>query len=705
MGINLPASIIRVLLAAVWILAAPAAGAGTMTHEELARHFPSPLIVLEKDRSVPVWPIIKQNGPQDELVAYVFESMDLAPIPGFSGTPFNLLIALAPSGEFLEVRVLSQHEPVFLDGLGPDPLFAFVAQYGGVNLRQNIKIGSNLNKSDREVSTNVYLDGVAKATASVKIVNETVLASALKVARAKLGYAQGRDPSLAARVRTDVFEPMTWAQLIEKGWIRRLRLTNREVEAAYAGTATEGVDEVALRDPDGTYSDLYAAYLNVPTVGRSLLGDAGYARLMGRLEDGQHALWIMSAGRYQFVSEDFVRGAVPDRLGLQQGGLPLDLRDMDVELMPTLAGVPRDGVAKFFKVFAQAGLDPASPWRLSLRVTRERGQFRPEKVSRDFALDYALPKRFFVIPEDPGGKPWVALWKSRAWELTLLAISLGILTVALARQRQLAADPRRLAWFRWSFLAFTLLFVGWYAQAQLSIVTITGAIRTALATRDFSFLLYDPASLVLWAFSIVTLFVWGRGTFCGWLCPFGALQEFVAAAAKRLRVPQLRIPEGIDRWLVRAKYVVLVALLGSAAAAPALADRLAEVEPFKTAITLVFVRSWPFVAWAVATLLLGAFVYKGFCRWICPLGAALAAGGTLRLLRWIPRRAECGAPCQLCRHRCEYKAIERSGAIRYDECFQCLDCVGIYHDAARCAPLLLESRKGRKVVPIKLGNL
>ena len=61
----------------------------------------------------------------------------------------------------------------------------------------------------------------------------------------------------------------------------------------------------------------------------------------------------------------------------------------------------------------------------------------------------------------------------------------------------------------------------------------------------------------------------------------------------------------------------------------------------------------------------------------------------LRLWRWIPRRAECGTPCQTCRHRCQYDAIERSGAIRYDDCFQCLDCVGIHADEKRCAPVLL----------------
>ena len=143
-------------------------------------------------------------------------------------------------------------------------------------------------------------------------------------------------------------------------------------------------------------------------------------------------------------------------------------------------------------------------------------------------------------------------------------------------------------------------------------------------------------------------------------------------------------------WLLM---LLLAALVAAAAFAPQLAEKGVEIEPFKTAITVGFDRSWPFVAWAVLLLVLGGVYYKFFCRYLCPLGAAMTLGGTLRLLDWLPRRAECGQPCQTCRHRCSYDAIEKSGAIRYDRCFQCLDCVGIYHDAQRCAPLILHRKK------------
>ena len=185
--------VFTLLIAAGWTASS---SAGEMTHAELVKRFPQPYIIGEKDSAIPVWPIFKQNATANELVGYVFESIDLAPISGFSGLPINLLIALDPKGNFIDVSVLSHHEPVFLDGLGEAPMFQFVSQYKGLSLFQNIKIETQKNNTNKPHGVNVYLDGVTKATASVRIMNQTVLSAALKVARKKLGFAEGRDPDL-----------------------------------------------------------------------------------------------------------------------------------------------------------------------------------------------------------------------------------------------------------------------------------------------------------------------------------------------------------------------------------------------------------------------------------------------------------------------------------------------------------------------------
>lgn len=174
-------------------------------------------------------------------------------------------------------------------------------------------------------------------------------------------------------------------------------------------------------------------------------------------------------------------------------------------------------------------------------------------------------------------------------------------------------------------------------------------------------------------------------------------------AAKALRIKPQQFHRKVDAALKWVKYAVLAVLTISVAVASPLTNTLVEIEPFKTSISMNFQREWPYVAWAVACLVLSVLVFRGYCRYICPLGAALAIMGKLRLWKWIPRRTECGTPCQTCRHGCAYQAIEPTGKVDYDECFQCLDCVSDYQDDTRCLPLIRERKAGErsKVIPIQ----
>jgi NosR/NirI family nitrous oxide reductase transcriptional regulator len=681
------------------LTAAPdVARGGVLTHAELTQGFPSPYVVGQREADIPVWPIFRQNGPpafSTDLVGYVFESIDLAPIPGFAGTPINLLVAMDRNGEFFDVRVLSQHEPVFLGGVGQEPLFRFVSQYRGLSLKQSIKIGSGTTQAGRTGSTNVYIDGVAKATASVRIVNQTVLSAALKVARARLGFSGGRDPALVAHVRPDLFEPKGWAALEAAGLVQRLSLRNRDVERAFAGTSGSGADTEAVARPDDPFVDLYAALVTVPSSGRNLFTDAGWRAMSARINPGDHVLLVMSRGRYRFAGDDFVRGSVPDRLSLKQDGLAIEMRDLDLDAPLRAIGQPELDTAMAFRVIAQSGLDPGAPMQLSIRVTRARGIVYPERSSQDFALDVAVPARF-LIPADDDQKGWRAIWRARRVEVGALVLLLAGLSFLLARRSTLVSRAERLRWFRPAFLSVTLVYLGWVAQGQLSVVNIVALLQASVARRSWAFFLFDPMSTILWIFVLGSLVVWGRGTFCGWLCPFGALQELVASLARLAHIRTLRPSTSVDGRLKRVKYVVLAIVLAAALASPRWGDAVVEVEPFKTAITLLFARSWPFALYAIALVGVGAVIYKFYCRYLCPLGAFLALASALRRFDWLARRAECGKPCQTCRHRCEYQAIDPRGRIDYAECFQCMDCVAIYNSDELCTPRIL-ARKGKRM--------
>ena len=324
-------------------------------------------------------------------------------------------------------------------------------------------------------------------------------------------------------------------------------------------------------------------------------------------------------------------------------------------------------------------------------------------VSQDFS---SKVEQYDDLSEDEATRrEWISLWQSRGVDIALLLTGLFVLSLGLIAQQRFSASSQRLRILRTLYLLFTLGFIGWYAQGQLTIVNITAALESLTTGGDLSFLMNDPMTVILWLFVGLTLLVWGRGTFCGWLCPFGALQELISLVANAVGLRQRRLRTALDVKLKWVKYLVLATLLVSLSIAPGFAEKAVEIEPFKTAISFYFQRDWPYVLWAVACLLLGVVVYRGYCRYICPLGAALASVNFLQRWSWIPRREACGTPCQSCRHRCEYQAIAPTGKIHYSECFQCLDCVSIYQDDQRCLPLIQQKKTASRVIPVHAVSL
>jgi transcriptional regulator of nitric oxide reductase len=654
-----------------------------LTRAQLARLLPGGLSLGPRDSKIPAFPILRRG----EIVGYVFSTGAIAPMPGFSGTPIDLSVAIDRKGDIIDVQILNQKEPMFTEWLGDGPFLTFLKQYRGQSIRRNITVGSD--PEGRTAKGDVVLDGISRATVSVRIANLTILASARAVAGLRLDG--GAEPAALARVRPDDGgKILPWNALIERRLVGHLLLTNGTVNEAFARTHLANAEAAPQSDPQGRFIDLYFALASVPQIGRSLIGEAGYRELMRRLGPAGHALLVLADGRPSLAADGGAGGPPPLRLEQFDASLALTDITTDLGLTSRLAHFAQ---ARMLALDDPAGFDPGSPFNLVLRVVRRGGAILPETAAREFVATYALPEGLIERrgPEAGPRGGWADIWWSRRTDLALTSLLLAALALGLCFQRTLTRRPQWFARARIGSLALTLGFIGWYAQGQLSIVTLMGVLRAAGHNLDLGFLLFDPVSLLIWGFVIISLFIWGRGTFCGWLCPFGALQELADRLGHLLGLPQWRLPPAWDRRLERIKYGVLLVLAITAVLDAGAADTFAEVEPFKTAITLGFVRQWPFLTYA-GLLLLGAMVtFKPYCRFLCPLGAALAVGGRVRLVDWIPRRRECGTPCKLCSHRCRYNAIEPAGAIRYGECFQCLDCVGIYHDARQCVPLVLEA--------------
>ena len=365
-----------------------------------------------------------------------------------------------------------------------------------------------------------------------------------------------------------------------------------------------------------------------------------------------------------------------------------------------------------FIVRAQHRFDPGTPWNLELLVRRQTGPVA--SLFTSFALPYQTPEAYLLRPQpsaeelaalEEAKRPlWLRIWYQKSFQIGVLLGALALLATILFLQDALTRRPHLLHWVRRGYLAFTLVFIGWYCLGQLSVVNVLTFVHALFEGFRWELFLSDPILFILWTFTAASVLLWGRGVFCGWLCPFGALQELLNEAARKLRVPQFELPFAVHERLWAIKYIILLALFGLSLESLATAERAAEVEPFKTAITLGFARQWGFVAYAGGLLLVNLFTRKVYCRYLCPLGAALAIPGKARLFDWLKRRKECGQPCQLCARECEIQAIHPDGRINANECHYCLDCQLTYHDQNKCPPLVNKRKKRSKPEPADDGE-
>jgi NosR/NirI family nitrous oxide reductase transcriptional regulator len=573
-------------------------------------------------------------------------------------------------------------------------------------------------------------DIVSGATVTVLVMADSVVRSAVRLVRSgRILPGLTDQPSLAeSQVSKTVdmgqTEARDWQSLLGDGSVRRLKITLDDINRAFEKSGNkEAAERPESGNPDDTFIDLYVALASVPAIGRSLLGKTGYERLGSQLKPGQQAVLIAGEGRYSFKGSGYVRGGIFDRVEIEQEGSGTRFRDRNHERLGAIeaAGAPALPEIGLFIVPDDFSLDPTEPWEIELLVQRATGA--REKAFLEFTLNYALPERYLkreaapvaaagavgsktgqaqALPSnteaagEPGEEPlWKQMWRRNTVSVVITGLAIIVLTGIFFFQNALVRRPVVYTWVRRSFLFFTLVWLGWYANAQLSVVNVLTFTNALVTGFSWDYFLTAPLIFILWSSVAISLLFWGRGPFCGWLCPFGALQELTNSVAKALGVPQLRIAWDLHERLWPIKYVIFLGLFGMSLYSLAAAEQLAEVEPFKTAIILKFVRDWPFVLFAVALLVAGLFIERFFCRYLCPLGAALAIPGRMRMFEWLRRWPECGSPCQRCANECPVQSIHPEGHINVNECIYCMHCQELYRDDQRC-PHMIQVRLKRE---------
>lgn len=653
-------------------------------------------------KDVAVAPVLKGG----ETVAYVFATSDFVGTTGYSGKPIHTLVAVDKDARILGVRLVKHSEPIVLIGIPEAKVKALVASYAGLDLVKEAKSGGTAHK----------VDIISGATVTVMVIDDSIVRSGLKVARALgLGGLAAEADTAGPRYEIDpnAASPADWTAAEGDGTIRRLSLDVGQVNAAFASHPDARARERALTEPPETpFIDMQVALVSVPAIGKALLGPAQESNLASWLKKGDNAIAIVARGLYSFKGSGYVRGGIFDRIVLIQDDVSVRFHDRDHHRLGgiALAGAPDFTEMDLFRIPAASGFDPAKPFRIQLLAHRDVGPV--EKVFHTFDLAYQLPQAYLhaiaapeapakaetVAADRPEGAAQAALWK-RIWQdsklkIAVLGAMLVVLTGIFFFQTFATRNARGFYIFRIGFLLVTLVFLGWYANAQLSVVNLMALFGSLVAGFSWQAFLLDPLTFILWFAVAAALLFWGRGAYCGWLCPFGALQELSNQVARKLKIPQWTLPWGLHERLWPIKYMIFLGLFGASLVSVEQAEHLAEIEPFKTAIILKFIRAWPFVAYAVSLLVAGLFVERFYCRYLCPLGAALAIPARIRMFDWLKRYHECGNPCQTCSIQCPVQAIHKTGEINPNECINCMHCQVLYQSKSVC-PVVIKKMKSQ----------
>jgi transcriptional regulator of nitric oxide reductase/NAD-dependent dihydropyrimidine dehydrogenase PreA subunit len=661
----------------------------------------------------------------DKIVAYVFSTVDIIDSRGYSGTPFDVIAGVDLSGRITGAKVVFHTEPIIVEDAGRQrELDAFLAREAGRSLTG----GSSAPPPDY----------VAGATISSRAMHAAVLAAARLVLRARLAQpattasAVATAPAVgtaagapaASTVDLDTYSVRSLDDLIAQGAVARRRVTSGEVAAALA---KQGASGAKLDWPLGKDDDLYIEFLTAlvtPTaIGGNLLGVVKLEEYKNQLPKGAEAIIVASRGPYDFFGTTYVQasgGNRFDRLRVMQNGKTFSFVQNDYTYAVPM---PDYQFAALFALPANSGFDPKKPWRLEILVNSAS----LPRASVAFGLDYKLPDSLPAAPLAPASAvnsnlpqgtaadapgldadldlpppvpAWVEAWSEASTNVAILAVLLSVLTLIFIFQARLARFRVAHRIVRTGFLLVVLVWLGWTAGVQLSIVNVINYVMAPFNRFGIGFYLAEPLMVIVAVYAFISVLLIGRGVFCGWLCPFGALQELLGQLSKALGVPQWDPPPALEKRLWMGKYLAAGVVMALVLTQLDPAGASLEIEPFKTAISTKFTRAWPFVVYAGALLAIGLFSERAYCRFLCPLGGVLATLDRLHLLNLLKRRPECGSPCHLCERACPVRAILPTGKIVTSECFQCLDCQVEYYDEKRCPPLVQAAKLRSKTKPV-----
>jgi polyferredoxin len=271
---------------------------------------------------------------------------------------------------------------------------------------------------------------------------------------------------------------------------------------------------------------------------------------------------------------------------------------------------------------------------------------------------------------------WADILRPQALDLALMTAFIAFALVSFFRKS---------VRLKYVALVAAVAYLGFAKSFLISIVNVFGVIDWNLPIVKYNLTWY-----VFAIFTVVSTVLWGR-LYCGRICAYGALTQLMdAVVPAKLRV---NVPEPIERRAAWIKYGLLAATVAYFVATNNMGV-YRYVEPFWMFGLAESTGMWM----ALAVLLLATvFVRNLYCRFLCPVGAALGLMSYLTVFR-IKRWSECNT-CKLCEKTCEWGAI-RGPKIIMTECVRCDDCERLYLDQQKCPHWIILRRKSARATPL-----
>ena len=272
--------------------------------------------------------------------------------------------------------------------------------------------------------------------------------------------------------------------------------------------------------------------------------------------------------------------------------------------------------------------------------------------------------------EEEEVETWGTLLRDQAGDLLLFV---AFATLALI------SFFRKSVRLKYVTLVAAVAYLGFSKSQLISVVNIY-----AVLTGNLPVFKYSLAWYLFAGFTLVSTVLWGR-LYCGRVCAYGALTQLMD------RIVPARLRVDVPKWLERRAALVKYGLLGATLLYFLLTADIGAyryVEPF-----WMFTRQASTGMWIGLAMLLVAtvFVRNLYCRFLCPVGAALGLLSKLTVFG-IKRWSECNT-CKICEKTCEWGAI-RGPQIVMTECVRCDDCERLYADTVKCPHWIIIARRG-----------